>query len=216
MHGSKAQFLKELCAEQQLNYLAFDNWGHGDSSGEFADQTIGSWLECAEIMIAQISGPVIIVGSSMGAWIALLLARQPKLHSKINGLITLAAAPDFTETIWGYITTEQQEQLKQQGMMHLPNKDGSHHFPISYSLITEAKNHLLKTQNSIDITCPTHLIHGKMDSEVPFHNSELLVSSISSTNIKCTLLENATHRLSDSISLQCLRSAILDIVEPKY
>lgn len=213
MNGSKALFLKELCAEQQLNYLAFDNLGHGESSGEFTNQTIGSWLECAEIMLEQISQPVIIVGSSMGAWIALLLARQPQLHHKIMGLVTLAAAPDFTETIWGYITPGQQNQLKHEGVMLLPNKDGSHHFPISYQLITEARNHLLKTQKSIHIQCPSHLIHGIKDTEVSFHNSELLLSLISSNNIKCTLLEEATHRLSDPTSLKCLRNAILDILE---
>ena len=212
MNGAKAQHLLELCKTHGLNFLTFDNLGHGNSSGEFTEQTIGSWLKTTEIMLQQITAPVTLVGSSMGAWLALLIAQNPKYHTQLRGLVTLAAAPDFTETIWNYVSDKQREELKMNGISHLPNKDGSHHFPISLALIEEARQHLLLPKPSLNITCKTRLIHGKDDSEVPYQNSEILLDKIISNDTSCTIIPGATHRLSDEFSLACLTKAIEGLI----
>ena len=143
MIGTKATALEAYCQQQGWQFTRFDYQGHGESSGVFEEGTIGLWKDDALGILDKVTtGPQILVGSSMGGWIALLLM-QRRLE-RIAGLIGIAAAPDFTETlIWDQLTPEEQQSLKDTGVYHAPSCYGEDPYPITWKLIEEGRKHLL-------------------------------------------------------------------------
>lgn len=167
MEGTKALYLENVCAELDLSYVRFDYSGHGSSSEEFVDGTIGKWTDDALAVIDQITtGPLIIVGSSMGGWIGLLasLARKDRLKAFIG----IAPAPDFTrELMWDKYSNGIKEILKRDGVYLEPSEYNEEPYKVSYEFITEGENHIL-LNGPIDLKCPVRLFHGLKDADVPF------------------------------------------------
>ncbi|MCF8494277.1 MAG: alpha/beta hydrolase [Rickettsiaceae bacterium] len=215
MNGDKALFVENYCKERGYNFIRYDNYGHGASSGKFIDQTISSWLEGLLLVIKQLTtGPVILVGSSLGAWISVLAGMiVPK---RIIGIITISAAFDFTEElIWNGIDLEQKTKLQQNGSCEIggANPECSRKYPISLNLIEDARQHLLLNRNNIDITCPVHLIHGMQDIDVPYTISTRGAGKIKSNNVVIKLIKDGTHSLSRPSDLQLLCNSIEEICQ---
>lgn len=211
MHSSKALYLIDYCKKNNYNFTIFDNFGHGEASGTFADQTISDWLEGVELVLDKlIDDKAIIVGSSMGGWLALLIAL--KFPAKISGLICLAPAPDFTENIWQNISAEEQIKMQREGVLEISGRSCEYKYPISYKLIEDAKNHLLLTKNKIDIDVPVHLIHGMLDEDVPYHISLKLLAKITIDQIVLKLIKDAKHNLSREEDLQTISNSLEEII----
>ena len=213
MNGDKALFVESYCKKKDYNFIRYDNYGHGASSGKFITQTISIWLEGLLFVIEQLTaGPVILVGSSLGAWISVLAATiAPK---RIVGIITISAAFDFTEElIWNGIELEQKEKLEKEGVCEVggANPNCSRKYPISLKLIEDARQHLLLNRNNIDITCPVHLIHGMQDIDVPYTISIRGAGKIKSNNVVIKLIKDGNHSLSRPSDLQLLCNSIEEI-----
>lgn len=215
MQGSKALYLDAYCREQGISFTRFDYGGHGDSRGAFEEGTIGSWLEDALAVLDKVAeGRLILVGSSMGAWIALLAAlRRPE---RVAGLLLLAAAPDFTEElIWQKLTPPQQKELRENGVLHVPTDyptaPGQNTYPITLSLIEEARSHLLLGAD-IPIEIPVRLLHGTADEDVPFDVSRRLLGRLKSKDAKLIPVEQGDHRLSSETALEMLKNTLEELM----
>ncbi len=197
MTGSKAMALDAWARARGQALVRFDYQGHGASSGDFLDGTIGHWAEDAVAVIdAQSEGPQILVGSSMGGWIMLLAAlARPE---RVAGLVGIAAAPDFTETLmWNTFGPEIQATLRRDGVYYQPSEyDDEAPYAITLHLIEEGRDHLLMDQ-PIPISCPVRLIHGTADLDVPYRLSLDLMEKLESENVEVTLVKGGGHRLSE-------------------
>lgn len=203
MEGGKALALEAFCKERGQRFIRFDYSGHGQSSGQFTDGTISSWKDDALAIIDQLgSKNSILIGSSMGAWIALLVALERK--EKVSGLITIAAAPDFTERrIWQTASKEKREELVREGIYHEPSCYDDEPYPITLTLIEDGRKHLLMN-SPIELDIPVRLIQGMMDDDVPWQTSQELLEGITSEDVELYLFKNAGHRLSEPEQLQLL------------
>jgi pimeloyl-ACP methyl ester carboxylesterase len=211
MTGTKATFLDELCQNRGQTFTRFDYFGHGQSSGDFAQGTIGKWLSDALAMIDEVTqGPVILVGSSMGGWLMCLAAlARPK---RIHGLIGIASAPDFTEElIWAALTDSQRQAFLSQGIIQTPSQYERQGFPITLQLVEEGRSHLILPRKGLPITCPVHLIHGEADQDVPFQLSQRLAQNLQSPNVTLTLIKGGDHRLSTPFALGRLSSLVEEL-----
>lgn len=214
MNGSKAVYIEQYCKERDYNFIRFDNFGHGDASGKFIDQTITSWLEGLSLVIDKLTeGPVLLVGSSMGGWITML--KTIEAPKQIIGMVGISVAPDFTEELmWDKITTEQQEKLMQDGAMEITGTDPDcgHTYPVSRELILDGRKNLLLNKQQIKISCPVHLIHGMQDVDVPYSISERAVSKIIADEVVLKLIKAANHSLSREEDLQIICNSIEEIL----
>ncbi|MBC8267482.1 MAG: alpha/beta hydrolase [Rhodospirillaceae bacterium] len=209
MTGSKAMALEEHCKTRGQAFLRFDYSGHGQSSGVFAEGTIGQWAEDAIFAIEQLTeGPQVLVGSSMGGWIMLLAALR--LQERVCALIGLAAAPDFTEDlIEGELTDQQRRNLTRDGFIEVPcDYDDGEPYTITQRLIDDGRNNLLLADD-IMLNQPVRLIQGLKDSDVPWATALRLQEKLTSTDVEITLIKDGDHRLSEPDDLARLR-AILD------
>ena len=211
MTGTKAIHLEAFCQRMGVRFLRFDYSGHGQSSGNFADGTIGTWKRDALDMLDTIApGKNILVGSSMGGWLTLLAALERP--ENVVGLVGIASAPDFTETlIWRPSTVMQKEQWHKEGVIHIPDCYGKKPYPITYKLIEEGRNHLLLT-DKILLDIPVRLIHGMKDGDVPFQVSMQLAERLASTDIIVTLIKDAVHRLSEPEQLEIIEKTVNSLV----
>lgn len=199
MTGSKATFLDEQCEKAGYAYLRFDYTGHGDSSGVFKEGCIGDWFDDALEAIDKLTtGPQVLVGSSMGGWIALLLARaRPE---RVAGLVGIAAAPDFTEDlIRPAMTPQQNKDLLEKGFFYEKDEseveEGYDQLPITRKLMDDgAKHNVLRDPLRIDT--PVHLLQGKLDKEVPWKTAQKIADHIGGGNVEVTLVDEGDHRLS--------------------
>lgn len=214
MDGSKAVYFEEYCIKNSYNFIKFDNFGHGKSSGEFVKENISSWLEGLNLIIEQLTdGSIILVGSSAGAWISLLGSLQHK--SKILGIICISAAPDFTEElIWKNLSNQERTQLHQNGIINVrgSSNDCNYSYPITYDLILNGRKHLLLNQIKINITCPVHLIHGMQDIDVSYSFSLQLAEKIISKQITIKLIKNGDHRLTRPQDLIVISNSLEEII----
>ena len=206
MTGEKATTLAACCAERRQAMLRFDYSGHGASGGRFEDGTIGIWTSDALTAIDRLTeGPLILVGSSMGGWIALLVARARR--ERIAGLIGIAAAPDFTESLmWQAMTFEQRARLIQEGVLHVPSQYGEP-TPITRALIEDGRNHLLLDE-PIALDCPVRLLHGQRDADVPWELALRIAEQVASVDVRVTLVKDGDHRLSRPQDLALLQDTL--------
>lgn len=210
MAGTKALFLENLCREKGWGYVRFDYTGHGRSGGTFKAGTIGSWHRDTLKVIDQVTeGPLVLVGSSMGGWQALLAAKARP--ARVRGLIGLAAAPDFTERLlWPDLTEDQKKELDTKGEIQMPS-GYEEPYVFTKALFDDGRKHLL-LDKPIRLDCPVRLIHGLADSDVPHWVSEEIIARLISPDASLTLIEGAGHSLSDEDHLKILRGHLEDVV----
>jgi pimeloyl-ACP methyl ester carboxylesterase len=194
MTGDKALAVEAWCRDQGRACLRLDYAGHGVSGGRFEDGGIGSWTNDALLLIdTLVPGPIVLVGSSMGGWIALNIAlRRPE---RVAALIGIAAAPDFTETLmWPAFTTAQRTTLMGEGVLRIPSQYGGEQI-ITRTLIEEGREHLVLT-GPIPLRCPVRLVHGQRDPDVPWPTALQLAERLESADVRVTLIKDGEHRLS--------------------
>lgn len=202
MKGTKAQALDEWALAKGRAYVRFDYSGHGESSGAFKDGTIGQWLEESLAVYRKFcQGPQLLIGSSMGGWMALLLAREIARHSSSGGLaplagiVLIAPAPDFTEELmWKNMSAEVKAEIETSGVWHRPSDYGDP-YPITRTLIEEGRNHLL-LGSSINTGCPVRILQGAQDPDVPWQHAFALTHRLPSDDVVLTLIQDGDHRLS--------------------
>ncbi len=202
MGGDKATHLARFCAAHGQALLRLDYSGRGASGGRFEDGTIGRWAEDARIVIDRLApGPLVLVGSSMGGWIALLVARAEP--DRVAALVGLAAAPDFTERLmWDAMAPPERARLLAEGVLHVPSQYGPP-IPITRALIEDGRRHLL-LDAPIPLGCPVRLLHGQRDPDVPWETSLRLAGRITSDDVRLTLVKDGDHRLSRPADLALL------------
>lgn len=217
MQGSKALALEAHCKENQIAFTRFDYSGHGDSEGEFINGDIGSWLSDALCIFDEVATiiesqqKIIVVGSSMGAWIATLLSLSRK--PKVAALLTIAAAPDFTEKLLlPALSDQQRAQLGNGKVLHLPTEyDEGTPYPISSRLIDHSRQHCVLGKQ-LDLNIPVRLLHGTNDTDVPYAMSVELMHSLQSTDCQLVLIKDADHRLSSDNDLATLISTLQSLI----
>ncbi len=209
MAGSKATALRDWCAGQGRAMLRLDYSGHGASGGRFEDGSIGRWMADALTVIDRLSaGPLLLVGSSMGGWIALLVALRRR--ARVVGLVGIAAAPDFTECmIWDGLTPAEQADLMATGRRIVPSQYGEP-YVITRGLIEDGRTHLLLGA-PIALDCPVRLLQGQRDDDVPWRHAVDIAGNLASEDVRITLIKDGDHRLSRGcdIALLCRTVAAL-------
>lgn len=201
MKGTKAQALDEWAAGKGRAYVRFDYSGHGESSGDFRDGTVGQWLEESVAVYRKFcQGPQLLIGSSMGGWMALLLAREIARNSSgalapLAGIVLIAPAPDFTEELmWKNMSAEVRTEIETKGVWHRPSDYGDP-YPITKTLIEEGRKHLL-LGSSINTGCPVRILQGAQDPDVPWQHAFSLTHRLPSDDVVLTLIQDGDHRLS--------------------
>jgi pimeloyl-ACP methyl ester carboxylesterase len=213
MTGTKALFLDDYCRHRGRAFVRFDYFGHGASSGDFAEGTIGRWREDAIGVIDSLTtGPQILVGSSMGGWIMLLVALARP--GRIAGLVGIAGAPDFTEELlWPRLTPAQREEIMERGRVILPSGyDPAGSFYTS-ALIADGRQHLL-LRAPIALDMPVRLLHGLADESVPWQLSLRLAERLASRDVAVTLVKDGDHRLSTPADLVRLAQTLDALIAP--
>ncbi len=205
MSGEKATVLAARAAAEGRHTVRFDYSGHGASDGSFEDGTISLWLqEAVEIFNAHAAGPRVLVGSSMGAWLALLLAaRLPP--GRVRGLVLLAPAADMTEAlIWRTAPEEMREAILRQGVWMRPSRYGDGPYPITRALIEDGRRHLM-LDAGMAAPWPVRILHGEDDPDVPWRHGLDLYRALAGGDVTFTLVKGGDHRLSRSgdIDLMC-------------
>ncbi|MCZ4281553.1 alpha/beta hydrolase [Kiloniella laminariae] len=214
MTGTKAVALENFARDSGQSFLRFDYAGHGQSSGLFKDGTIGQWSQDALAALDHLTeGPQILVGSSMGGWIMLNVALQRP--GRIQGLVGIAAAPDFTEDLmWQQFSPEIKQTLLQDGVYHQPSDYGDAPYPLTLNLIEEGRNHLLLRQTQ-KISCPVRLIQGIEDLDVPWITATRISESLQSDDVEIILVKNGDHRLSTPHDLHRLFKIVKELSHKK-
>lgn len=214
MGGTKAVALDEWAAKQGRACVRFDYSGHGESGGDFAYGTIGQWLqESLAVFDAFCEGPQIVVGSSMGGWMALLLARElakrANAKAKLAGLVLIAPAPDFTEALmWKNFSPEIRKQIETEGVWHRPSEYGDP-YPITRALIEDGRKHLV-LNGMIEVGCPVRILQGAQDPDVPWQHAFALTHCLPSDDVVLTLVQDGDHRLSRPQDIARLMAAIAE------
>ncbi|MFN3663944.1 alpha/beta fold hydrolase [Yoonia sp.] len=208
MGGTKAVFLEAWARKRRTAFLRFDYSGHGESGGEFTDGAIGDWYEDAKAAISLIAGPVILVGSSMGGWISLLIARA--MPERVAGLVTIAAAPDFTEdSMWSNATEAQREALMTEGQIALPSDYGDPYI-ITRRLIEDGRGHLV-LRDPLHLPFPVRFLQGTEDRDVDMSVALRLLDHAQGPDMRLTLVAGADHRFSDDTCLDLIAASIADV-----
>jgi len=203
-------------AEQGRACVRFDYSGHGESGGDFADGTIGRWLEESLAMFeAHCAGPQVAIGSSMGGWIALLLARELRrrkaegkpLAASLAGMVLIAPAVDFTEALmWRGFPAKVKREIEEKGVWHRPSEYGEP-YPITRGLIEEGRRHLLLGA-MIETGCPVRILQGVQDPDVPWNHAVELTSRLAQDDVVLTLVKDGDHRLSRAEDIARLIEAV--------
>ena len=195
MTGAKATALESFCRGRGQGFLRFDYSGHGRSGGGFSEGSIGRWKDDALAILDSLTeGGQILVGSSMGGWIMLLLALARP--DRVKALIGIAAAPDFTEDlIWDSLSLIERDRLTRDGKLERPSEYSDTPYVITRKLIEEGRDHLL-LRAPIAIDKPVHLLHGMADADVPYQTSDRLAERLQSLDVTLTLIKDGDHRLS--------------------
>ncbi|MGY9021630.1 MAG: alpha/beta hydrolase [Rhodobacterales bacterium] len=211
MAGTKALNLAAWCKKQKRPFLRFDYSGHGASSGSFVDGCIGDWAEDAQAAITTLTeGPQVLVGSSMGGWISLLMAQR--VPERVAGLVTIAAAPDFTEDgFWRNFNEDTRKQLNDDGVVNIPS-EYSEPYPITKRLIEDGRLHLV-LRKPLKLSIPVRLLQGDQDDDVSVKTANQLFQHLEGPDVQLTLLKGADHRFSTPAALSLVKTSILDLLE---
>ncbi|MDJ0919794.1 MAG: alpha/beta hydrolase [Henriciella sp.] len=209
MSGTKVTELESWAIEKGYGFLAFDYSGHGRSSGDFKDGTISTWREDALAVIeAKTEGPLVLVGSSMGGWMALLSALA--MPERVHGLVLIAPAPDFTEKLmWPDFSHAQKAEILEQGLTLRPSEYGDP-YPISRDLIEDGRRWTL-LDAQIAFSGPVRILQGQQDEDVPWQHAQLLVDTMASEDLVFTLIKDGDHRLSRPQDIRRLKSTCEEI-----
>jgi pimeloyl-ACP methyl ester carboxylesterase len=208
MEGAKALALDAFAEQHGLAMLRLDYSGTGSSSGSFEEGTLAAWLEEALAAIDQLTeGPLVVVGSSMGGWIALHLALlRPK---RVKALVGIAAAPDFTD--WGF-SDAQKKALAEHGRLEEPNPYGPEPQVVTRAF-WESGQQLRLLGHRIGVDCPVRLIHGEDDSEVPIEVATRLMRQLRSSDVQLLVLKGAAHRLSEPHEIGAILRTVAGLLE---
>ena len=211
MEGTKAIHIEAWAKARGRSFLRFDYSGHGESSGRFEDGCIGDWHEDTIAAITNLtSGPLVPVGSSMGGWQALLLARA--MPERVAGLVTIAAAPDFTEDgYWASFTEEQKQSLASVGHVELPS-DYMEPYIITRRMIEDGRRHLV-LRSPLPLPFPVRCLQGTADTAVSAETAIRLLEHAESADMRLLLVKDADHRFSDGPCLGLIEEAIIDVIE---
>jgi pimeloyl-ACP methyl ester carboxylesterase len=212
MKGTKAAALDQWAAAQGRACTRFDYSGHGESGGDFADGTIGRWLaESVAVFTAEAKGPQVVIGSSMGGWLALLLLRELKrggASAPVAGLVLIAPAVDFTEELmWKQFSPKIKREIEQAGVWQRPSQYSEAPYPITKALIEEGRNHLL-LGGLIETGCPVRILQGVKDEDVPWQHAVELTSRLAHDDVVLTLVKDGDHRLSRPEDIERLIAAV--------
>ena len=207
--GQKPETVKQECIKHGIGLVRFDFAGHGSDNDNFMRVDFNIWLEQAsEIVEKVIKGDIVLIGSSMGGWIAMLLAI--KYPDRVKGLIGLAAAPNFIKSFEKVISEQQKFDLQTKGYFNFVNNDFT--YTITDKFIETALKACLPEEENWPIYCPVHLIQGMRDASLHWQKVLQLAQQIISDKVEIKLLKNSNHRLNDETALQELRQSIVNIV----
>ncbi|MBI1778202.1 MAG: alpha/beta hydrolase [Proteobacteria bacterium] len=212
MTGIKATRLEAHCRRRGQAYLRFDYLGHGQSSGRFEDGGIGRWAEDAIACIDHLTdGAQVLVGSSMGGWLMLLAAlARPE---RVDGLLGIAAAPDFTEELlWPSLPEAAREAIEADGVWQRPSAYGPDPYPITKGLIEEGRRHLLLGR-TLPLACPVRLIHGMADADVPYVYSLWLADALAASDVVVSLVKDGEHRLSREADIERICGTLDELLD---
>jgi pimeloyl-ACP methyl ester carboxylesterase len=228
MKGTKAEALAHWAQAANRACVRFDYFGHGESGGAFTDGTIGRWLaDSLAVFDACCRGPQIFVGSSMGGWLALLMARELRRRPRpspspsagqggaaapasVAGLVLVAPAVDFTEELmWKRFTPAIKRELEETGVWRRPSQYSPEPYLVTRQLIEEGRNHLL-LGGMIETGCPVRILQGVEDPDVPWRHAVELVSRLASDDVVLTLVKDGDHRLSRPEDIERLIRAVAE------
>ncbi|WP_019906830.1 alpha/beta hydrolase [Methylobacterium sp. 77] len=214
MGATKAMVLDAWARDNGRALVRFDYTGHGESEGEFADATISTWLEDAmAVLDATVKGPAILVGSSMGGWIACLAARARARRgdAALAGMVLIAPALDFTQSLmWERFPRGIREIMERDGVWMRPTEYGPEPVPTTMALIEDGRRHLL-LGGPIDPGCPVHILQGMQDPDVPYAHALATVERLPAPGTVLTLIADGDHRLSRPQDLARLLAAVAEI-----
>ncbi len=204
--GQKALALEAWARAEGRGFLRFDYSGHGSSSGDFMDGCIGDWFADARAAILTLTdGPQVLVGSSMGGWISLLMARAHP--EKLAGLVTIAAAPDFVEDMWAKFSAAERAEMETTGRVARPSDYSPDPYIITRKLIEEGRDHLVLTQ-PLSLPFPVRFLQGTADEDVPVPVALRLLNHASGPDIRLTLVKGADHRFSTPDCLRLIAATV--------
>ncbi len=210
MTGTKAIALNAWAKENGRAFLRFDYLGHGQSSGRFEDGTIGRWLDDSLAAIDTLTtGKLVLVGSSMGGWLSLLVARaRPE---RLAGLVLIAAAPDFTERmLLKGLSPEDRATLEREGRLERPSQYSPEPSVFTWKLIEEGRNHLL-LDKKLSLPCPVRLLHGQNDPDVPWEYSLQIAKHLDAPDVVTTFVKDGDHRLSTPADIARLIASVEEL-----
>lgn len=210
MEGTKALYLEEQCKAAGYCYVRFDYRGHGQSEGVFEEACISDWLaDTLDILNHCTSGKIVLVGSSMGGWLSLLAAL--KIAERVQTIIGLAAAPDFTTWMERDMTPKQKAEMMEKGAIDLPNDYSDEPYIITRKLIEDGRENCL-LNDDIDLNMPVRLIQGKKDADVPWEVAEQIKNAITGKDVQTIYIEEADHRLSSPEELEVLKRTLFEVL----
>jgi pimeloyl-ACP methyl ester carboxylesterase len=217
MGGIKAAALDRWALAHDRGCVRFDYSGHGESGGKFTDGTISRWLEeSIAVFDAFCHGPQVAVGSSMGGWLALLLARELRRRGKahapasIAAMVLIAPAVDFTEELmWKQFPAEVKRQLETEGVWERPSAYSEAPYPITAGLIEDGRRHLL-LGGLIETGCPVRILQGVADPDVPWSHAVELVSRLAQDDVVLSLIKDGDHRLSRPEDIERMLAAVAE------
>jgi pimeloyl-ACP methyl ester carboxylesterase len=221
MGGIKAAALDQWALVHQRQCVRFDYSGHGESGGSFVDGTIGRWLEeSIAVFDRYCRGPQVVVGSSMGGWLALLLARELRRRlpadqpaASIAAMVLIAPAVDFTEELmWKRFPAEVKRKLEANGVWERPSPYSAEPYPITAGLIEEGRRHLL-LGGLIETGCPVRILQGIDDPDVPWGHAVELVSRLAQDDVVLSLIKDGDHRLSRPEDIERLIGAVSEFCD---
>jgi len=223
MRGTKASHLAAYCASRGYGYTRFDYRGHGQSPESSRSDSIADWLDDtlsvldSSVKLSQPGSslkrlPLVVIGSSMGAWLAVLATLER--GNDVAGLVLIAAAPDFTsELLWPALSTQEQSRIEAGETLLRANGYDASMWPLHRTLFDSGKQlSVLPNQRLANILCPVRLLHGTADTDVPWTQSQRLLVKLKSSDADLRLLHLANHRLSDTLSLAKIENAIEEVV----
>lgn len=213
MEGDKARHVEALCRREGRACLRFDYSGHGKSEGRFEDGTITRWLADARTVVETMAdGPQLFVGSSLGGWVALLLALEKP--DQVAGFLGISTAADFTSFVYNDLfSDEHRAMMQREGHIEVPDCHGGPAFRITLGLIEDGKRHLLLTRESIPLTCPMRMVHARNDRDVPWDTGLRLADRITGDDVQVVIVKDGDHQLARPQDLALVDAMLADLCE---